>query len=219
MTINFTSDVGSWSNFFLQENRTIWISLFDPASNLLVREKLRLYQIHQSGGVTDFMVDFEIFNPDGASTLKFTSGGQFIGPPEFANYRLLFPHLFNAEQNDQKLDYSCVCSIGYPDEMKIGDSLKDGKCTIEYTLNEVHFKTVFSVESRTVAGKEVIETNYGSIECFKISSRANLSSTAGMDVEGLEVTEWFVPRLGVIKQESAMGRIEITYYGESPGLN
>lgn len=89
--------------------------------------------------------------------------------------------------------------VNYPDQMQVGDELKDGRLKIEM----VGVPTIMSMElliiNRKVEGKETIETPAGSFECYKISYDTEMHTVLKVT---RKTVEWYCPGVGMVRQET-----------------
>jgi len=207
------------NNYILQDNKTIWISMFDAEKSLVNRIKYRVYEILESAESTFFHLDFEIFDPQGNSAGKFSSRGQFLGTKRSADYHILIPQNIETMEGTTNIECQYANNLEYPEDMDAGEKLPDGKTCSEIRYNDVFQKTEAMVTNRKVISRDRLKTNYGEKPCLKIISDVIVLSTEKILPESFEMTEWFSPKQGILKMESPFGGMEIDYFGESSGLN
>ena len=102
--------------------------------------------------------------------------------------------------------------IEYPNNMKVGDKLKDA--TLDMNIDNSGMKQNVHMETsdRTVAAKESVTTTAGTWECFKITYKSKITiKTMGIGMPfNIEGSEWFAPGFGIVKTESKHGGTAIT---------
>lgn len=101
----------------------------------------------------------------------------------------------------------------YPSNMKVGDKFDD--IVTEFYAKDnngdpIHFP--ISILKRQVVAKEIVSLSIGSLEAYKITYKRKIRQYAyGQYVHGdSEMTEWFVPGVGVIKIQTEMDIIELS---------
>jgi len=104
-------------------------------------------------------------------------------------------------------------NLEYPNDLSIGDRLKDATMNIAITGEGLPFDMNFKIETkdRKVESKETITTPAGTFDCFKISM-TTLSKTVGT-IEAKSV-EYIAPGKGIIRTESYNRGGKMTGYAE-----
>jgi hypothetical protein len=101
----------------------------------------------------------------------------------------------------------------YPNNMKVGDRFDD-IVTEFYAKDDngdpIHFPV--SILKRQVVAKETVSLSIGSFEAYKITYKRKIRQYAyGQYVHAdSEVTEWFVPGVGVVKIQADLDIIELS---------
>jgi hypothetical protein len=102
--------------------------------------------------------------------------------------------------------------IEYPNNMKVGDKLKDATLSMDIDNSGMKQNINMVTSDRTVAGKESVTTTAGTWDCFKITYKSRITvKTMGIGMPfNMEGTEWFAPGFGIVKTESKNGGTAIT---------
>jgi hypothetical protein len=118
------------------------------------------------------------------------------------------PGTQNAVETDVKSDN---IFIEYPNNMNVGDNLKNATMHMDMDNNGMKQSIDMEVFDRKVEAKEKITTPAGSWDCYKISYKSKMKiKTMGigmpMNIEGIE---YFAPGFGIVKTQSKQGGTEI----------
>jgi len=102
--------------------------------------------------------------------------------------------------------------VEYPLQMSVGQNLQDGKFTSSVTSGGRTATMVIDIVDRKVTGKEKITVPAGTFDCFIITSMYD----AGFLEDGKKKSasrsahiSWVAPGFGLVKGESARGKIEL----------
>jgi len=116
-----------------------------------------------------------------------------------------FFHTMNSFSGNEDLDVEAEIIgeyLAYPQNMQVGQSLKDGSLETETTMEgALTIKMTVDFTERKVLAHENVETPAGTFKAFKITS-TNLVNMGFMTIKTKQL-QWYVPDLGlVVKSES-----------------
>lgn len=95
-------------------------------------------------------------------------------------------------------------NLEFPSNMEVGQSLPDGKMTMEVFSSGMKVMTMnVEIVNRKVEAAETIETAAGSFPCIKISFTTK--TKMGFMNSEINVKEWMSPNVGVVRSESYKG--------------
>lgn len=168
--------------------------------------------VNKTGGTVSAKVNSEFFNTAGKSFNKAVNNIKCENGVMMMDMKMFIP----SSQQEQMKSGSASANdvyLEYPPTMKEGDQLKDGQFSMHYESSTGLKSSIeISITERKVEAKETITTPAGAWECFKISTKNNITSKIsgiGIPIK-MDVTEWFAPGFGVVKTESKAGKTEIT---------
>lgn len=168
--------------------------------------------VNKTGGTVFATVNSEFFNASGKSFNKAANNIKCENGVMMMDMKMFIP---SAQQEQMKTGSASANDVylEYPATIKEGDQLKDGQFSMDYESSTGLKSSIeISITERKVEAKETISTLAGTWECFKISTKNNITSKiSGIAIPiKLDVTEWFAPGFGVVKTESKAGKTEIT---------
>lgn len=88
----------------------------------------------------------------------------------------------------------------YPAKLSVGQTLADATATMTVNLGIAKIRTTVTTTNQTVDSKETLETEAGSIECYKLS--ATQTMTMGKKSATASYTQWIADGIGLVKQET-----------------
>lgn len=93
-----------------------------------------------------------------------------------------------------------VENMTIPAELKVGETLDNGKVTLTISSNGMKIMTIsVNISNRKVEAKEEITTLAGTFECYKISY--DISTKMVITIKA-SAAEWYTKNVGVIRSES-----------------
>jgi hypothetical protein len=95
-------------------------------------------------------------------------------------------------------------NLDYPDNLKAGQSLPDGKVKIKIKSSGMNMMDMeMNIINRKVEAIETLETPAGSFECAVISQESKMeTSTMGIPMKmNFKSKEWFSSKAGMVKSE------------------
>ncbi|THU32057.1 hypothetical protein FAM09_28155 [Niastella caeni] len=197
--------------YFLQKNKTIEMTIYNKKGDANGKQVYTVSDVNNSGGSTSASVNSEMLDKKGKSIAKGHSEIVCRDGVIMVDMTMQLPQ----QQQEQfaKADVKAdKIYIEYPNNMKVGDKLKDA--TLDMTIDNSGMKQSVNMvtSDRTVTGKESVTTTAGTWECFKITFKSKITiKTMGIGMPfNMEGTEWFAPGFGIVKTESKHGGTAIT---------
>lgn len=130
-----------------------------------------------------------------------------------------FKSMMNAELFKQYKDMNMEMSgtnIEFPNNLKVGQSLKDAKFEMAIDMSGIKMKMTVDMVNRTVDTKESITTSAGTFDCFLISYDSEISM-------GIKRTfknkEWIAEGIGMVKSENYNSKGKLMSYSELTKFN
>ena len=196
--------------YYFQNNKTITMGFFNKKGSQDGTLIYKISGVEKTGGTTTGTVVSEYFDK------KKKSYGQSTGKMKCSGGVLLIDMktLLSPQQN-QQFQSADVQGKGfyleYPSVMKVGETLKDGSFDMDMKMESgLMARIKMDLTDRVVQAKESVTTPAGSWEAFKINYNSKTVIDMGFAIPiRMEMTEWFVPNLGVVKTEHKMGKSEL----------
>jgi hypothetical protein len=197
--------------YFLQKNKTIEMTIYNKKGEANGRQVYTVSDVNNSGGTTIATVNSEMFDKKGKSIAKGHSQIECQGGIMMLDMTLQLPQ----QQQEQfaKADVKAdKIFIEYPNNMKVGDKLKDATLNMDIDNSGMKQNVNMVTSDRTVVAKESVTTSAGTWDCFKITYKSRITiKTMGIGMPfNIEGTEWFAPGFGIVKTESKNGGTAIT---------
>ncbi|OQP51357.1 hypothetical protein A4H97_27675 [Niastella yeongjuensis] len=197
--------------YFLQKNKTVEMTIFNKKGEANGKQVYTISDVTNSGDLITGTVNSEMFDKKGKSIAKGHSQIVCNGGVMMIDMTMQLPQ----QQQEQfaKADVKAdKIYIEYPNNMKIGDQLKDA--TLNMDIDNAGMKQNINMvtSNRSVAAKESVTTTAGTWDCFKITYKSKVTvKTMGIGMPfNIEGTEWFAPGFGIVKTESKYGGTAIT---------
>jgi hypothetical protein len=113
-------------------------------------------------------------------------------------------------------------SLVYPLKMKVGDTLPDAWCKTAYDIAEGSSSYFISCSKRKVERLDTLNLSCGKIPAYRITMTKTSTSKVNSGYSGKRelkqtviVTEWFSPKLGIVKEEERSNESTSTVILES----
>jgi hypothetical protein len=197
--------------YFLQQNKTIEMTIYNKKGNPDGKQVYTVSNVAKNGGNTTATVNSEMFSQKGKSIAKGHSEISCTGGVMMVDMTMQLPQA--QQEQFAKADVKAEkIYIEYPNNMKVGDKLKDATLDMNIDNSGMKQNVNMVTSDRTVAGKESVTTTAGTWECFKITYKSKITiKTMGIGMPfNIEGTEWFAPGFGIVKTESKHGGTAIT---------
>jgi len=197
--------------YFLQKNKTVEMTIYNKKGDASGRQVYTISDVTNSGDNITGTVNSEMFDKKGKSIAKGHSQIVCNGGVMMIDMTMQLPQ----QQQEQfaKADVKAdKIFIEYPNNMKVGDKLKDATLSMDIDNSGMKQNINMVTSDRTVAGKESVTTTAGTWDCFKITYKSRITvKTMGIGMPfNMEGTEWFAPGFGIVKTESKNGGTAIT---------
>lgn len=194
---------------FLQNNKTIEMTIYNKKGDEAGKQVYKVSNYKSSAGISSATVNTEMFDKKGKSIIKSENSVKCVAGVMMMDMKMNIPQGQQFSNTDAKAQN---IYLEYPANMKVGDNLKDGHMELETDNKGMKQTLTMDITNRKVEGKESVTTTAGTWDCFKITSSSKMKiKTMGVGIPiNMNVTEWFAPRVGVIKTESKGGGTAIT---------
>ncbi len=135
--------------------------------------------------------------------LKCKDGKYYVDMESYIGESTLTPY------SDMETTFE-VENMTIPAEMKVGETLDNGKVTVTISNNGRKIMTItVNILNRKVEAKEDITTRAGTFECYKISY--DISTKMLITIKASTV-EWYAKNVGVVRSESYNKKGKLTGY-------
>ena len=135
--------------------------------------------------------------------LKCKDGKYYVDMESYIGESTLTPY------SDMETTFE-VENMTIPAEMKVGETLDNGKVTVTISNNGMKIMTIsVNISNRKVEAKEDITTQAGTFECYKISY--DISTKMLITIKASTV-EWYAKNVGVVRSESYNKKGKLTGY-------
>jgi len=172
---------------------------FDKKDKLTSRSTQKVKEISENGNVLNATIEYQSFDAKGKDLgineykVKCENGIYSVDMKSFLDAQTM------ASYKDMKIDITSN-SLEMPSEMKVGDQLKEGKLVISISSEGMPIMTMTTtITDRKVEAKEMVTTEAGTFDCFKITYTITTKMMIGVR---FEVAEWFADGVGSVKTES-----------------
>ena len=197
--------------YFLQNNKTIEMAILNKKGEQSAKQVYTVSNVDNAGSSTTADLQSEMFDKKGKSMAKGKAKIKCDGGVMMVDMKMSIPTqpgTQNAVETDVKSDN---IFIEYPNNMNVGDNLKNATMHMDMDNNGMKQSIDMEVFDRKVEAKEKITTPAGSWDCYKISYKSKMKiKTMGigmpMNIEGIE---YFAPGFGIVKTQSKQGGTEI----------
>jgi hypothetical protein len=197
--------------YFLQKNKTVEMTIYNKKGEANGRQVYSISDVTNNGDNITGTVNSEMFDKKGKSIAKGHSQIVCNGGVMMIDMTMQLPQ--QQQEQFSKADVKAdKIFIEYPNNMKVGDKLKDATLSMDIDNAGMKQNINMVTSDRTVAGKESVTTTAGTWDCFKITYKSKITvKTMGIGMPfNLEGTEWFAPGFGIVKTESKNGGTAIT---------
>lgn len=196
--------------YFLQNNKTIEMAILNKKGEQNAKQVYSVSNVNSSGSSATADLASEMFDKKGKSMAKGKAKIKCNGGVMMVDMKMSIPQQPGGPSMDSDVQADNIY-IEYPNEMNVGDALKDAKMQMEMDNNGLKQSIDMEVFDRKVEGKEKITTPAGSWDCYKISYKSKMRiKTMGIGMPmNIEGTEWFAPGFGIVKTQSKQGGTEI----------
>ena len=191
--------------YLMQNNKTVEMTVYDrkgePAGKIVYTVSGLVAT--DTGASTNVTV--EQFNKRGKNTLTYHNVMQCKGGTFFMDFKYLTSNTQEKQYEwAKKKGHTSYEYLEYPQQMSIGDHLKDGKFHNDRTNTEGGQLVDINITDRKVEGKESVTTPAGSWDCYKISYKMKIAAQVARDFNtfSTEFVEWYAPGFGVVKSQS-----------------
>lgn len=195
--------------YFLQNNKTIEMAILNKKGDQSAKQVYTVSNASTTGSSATADLASEMFDKKGKSVAKSNAKIKCDGGVMMVDMKMSMPQQpgMNAE-TDVKADN---IYIEYPNNMSVGDNLKNATMHLEWDNKGMKQSIDMEVFDRKVEAKEKVTTPAGSWDCFKISYKSKTRiKTMGIGVPmNIDGTEYFAPGFGIVKTESKHGGTEI----------
>jgi hypothetical protein len=197
--------------YFLQDNKTIEMTIYNKKGNPNGKQIYTVSDVSNGGGEATATLNSEMFDKKGKSIVKSNSTIKCKDGVMMVDMKMNMPQQQSAQFSKADAKAENIY-IEYPNNMAVGDKLKDGKMDMDIDNNGMKQSINMVISDRNVEGKEAVTTSAGTWECFKISYKMKMNiRTMGIGMPmSIEGTEWYAPGFGVVKTESKQGSTAIT---------
>jgi len=199
--------------YFLQNNKTIEMAILNKKGDQTARQVYTVSNVSNSGNSTTADIETEMFDKKGKTITKSKQKIKCSDGVMMVDMKMSMPSQAAAGGPAAETDVKATdIFIEYPNNMKVGDALKDATMHLDMDSGNGLKQTVdMEVFDRKVEGQETVTTPAGSWECFKISFKSKMrikTMGIGMPVN-IEGVEWFAPGFGIVKTQSKQGSTEL----------
>lgn len=198
---------------FLQKDKTIEMTIYNKKGEPNGKQVYTVSDVASSGGTTTGKLNSEMFDKKGKSMAKASSSVQCTGGIFSIDMRMMLPQQQAEQANQSETQVTGQSTyIDYPNDMKVGDQLKDGNFTMDIKRGGMAQTLTMQITERKVLGQESVTTPAGTWDCFKISAHSHLSVKTGpIGIPfNYDYTEWYAPGFGTIKSDGKYGGTAIT---------
>jgi len=197
--------------YFLQKNKTVEMTITNKKGDANGKQVYNVSDVTSNGDVITATVNSEMFDKKGKSIAKGHSQIACNGGVMMIDMTMQLPQ--QQQEQFSKADVKAdKIFIEYPNNMKVGDKLKDATLNMDIDNSGMKQNINMITSDRTVAAKESVTTTAGTWDCFKITYKSKITvKTMGIGMPfNIEGTEWFAPGFGIVKTESKYGGTAIT---------
>jgi len=198
---------------YLQKDKTIETTIYNKKGDATGKQVYQVSDVSTNAGTMTGKLASEMFDRKGKSVAKGISSVQCTGGVFSIDMRMMLPQQQAEQANISETDVTGQGNyINYPNDMKVGDELKDGNFTMDIKRGGMTQTLAMQISGRKVLARESVTTPAGTWDCFKISAHGHLSiktGPIGIPVN-YDYTEWYAPGFGVIKTEGKYGDTAIT---------
>ena len=199
------------SYYFLQKNKTVEMTIYGKKGEANGKQVYTVSDVTNAGDNITGTVNSEMFDKKGKSIAKGHSQIVCNGGVMMIDMSMQLPQ----QQQEQFAKAEVKADkiyIEYPNNMKVGDKLKDATLNMDIDNSGMKQNVNMVTSDRTVAAKESVTTTAGTWDCFKITYKSKVTiKTMGIGMPfNIEGTEWFAPGFGIVKTESKHGGTAIT---------
>jgi len=182
----------------------------------------------KKGTIIEYTTYTKKDKPDGVQRMQIMDSKQ-VGKRKFSTVRTIFEDKKGKEVADYTYDFECEDNIFYvdmrnlldpqtyagmstldmewegvpnsfPGNMKVGDQLPDANLSMKASSGGMSLMSMnVDVVDQQVVAREVIKTNAGSFDCFKIESTTNIRAIFKSSTKSII---WFSPQVGTVKTEN-----------------
>lgn len=197
---------------FMKKGTQIEMSSFDSKGKLVSKATSKVLDLINTGGNLEAKMDTKNINDKGKETFSGVASVLCNGSNVSFSMKnmMLNDQLAGMKGMEMKIDETM---LDYPNNIIVGSSLKDGSFKAEMYSGGMRLMTLnFNITNRKVVAEENLNTPAGSFNCYKITYSGNMKTIVNMN---FEVTEWYSPRIGLVKSETtrngkAMGYTQVT---------
>lgn len=196
--------------FFLQSQKTIEVAITDKKGKPNGKQLYKVQEVTKSGNVSSGAVSTELYNEKGK--LQATNNMKVSCQAGMLNMDM---RIFIPEEQSKQFNNATATTeeayLEYPNSIKVGEKLKDGKIVMTIDNNGLKQKLTVIVSDRMVEAEEKVTTSAGSWDTFKVHYKTMVNvETMGIPVKiNIEGTEWYAPGFGSVKTLSKYGTTEV----------
>ena len=205
-----TAAYAQCSYYYLQNNKTVTFGMFDKKGKEDGKYVYKVSDLTSNGGTTSATIQSEIFDKKGKSL----GGGKGTMQCKDGMLMMDMNMLLSPQQTEQFKDAKMegkAAFMEYPASLSVGQTLPDGSFDMDITMNNgMAANLSIQITGRKVEAKEKITTPAGSWEAFKINYESKTIISMGIPIPiKTQITEWFVPGFGMIKNSTKWGTQEL----------
>jgi len=190
--------------YFLQNNKTVEMTILSKKGDPAGKNIYHISDVQTTGGVTSGTVNSEMFDKKGKSIAKGVTNIKCSGGAIMVDMKMMIPQQQMEQFNTEAKAEGAY--LEYPNNMKVGDQLKDGSFKMTSERGPMTYTMTMDVTERKVEGKETITTPAGTWDCFKITNKTKMVIKMGVNIpSNFQVTEWYAPGFGIVKTENSKG--------------
>ena len=198
--------------FYLQKDKTIEMTIYNKKGEPNGKQVYTVSDVTTGGGTTTGKLASEMFDKKGKSMAKANSSVQCNGGVFSIDMKMMLPQQ-QAEQSGGETQVTGQTNyIDYPNNMKVGDQLKDGAFSMDIKRGGMTQTMNMTITERKVLGQESVTTTAGTWDCFKISAHTHIAIKTGIISipMNFDNTEWYAPGFGIVKSDGKYGGTAIT---------
>lgn len=196
--------------FFLQSNKTVEMVVTDKKGKPNGKQLYKVQEVSKSGTNHSGNVSLELYNEKGK--LQATNNMKVSCQAGMLNMDM---RIFIPEEQSKQFNNATATTeeayLEYPNSVKVGEKLKDGKIVMTIDNNGLKQKLTVIVSDRIVEAEEKVTTPAGSWDTYKLHYKTMVNvETMGIPIKiNVEGTEWYAPGFGSVKTLSKYGTTEV----------
>lgn len=189
---------------FFMEGKTIGYTHYNSSGKPESKSKQVVKTVKKTGTNKVAEIDAEILNQKDKVEHQMKFNVSCSGNVLSMDFKNFIPSQTLEAYKNMEMTMEGV-NLDYPDNLKAGQSLPDGKVKLKVKSSGMEMMDMeIDIVNRKVEATETLETPAGSFECAVISQESKMATSAmGIPMKmNFTSKEWFSPKAGMVKSEN-----------------